>query len=66
MIAQWENECFSLSVLSIARVQLPAIAEYFKGFFPDWSHAGASRNFSNDAPWETLSQIPSRPILQQF
>ena len=52
MIAQWENECISLSVLSVARVIIaqwenecispsvlsvalvPAMAEYFKGFFP--------------------------------
>jgi len=33
MMAQWENECISLSVLSIARVQFPAMAEYFKGSF---------------------------------
>jgi len=31
MVAQWENECISLSVLSVARVQLPTTAEYFKG-----------------------------------
>jgi len=33
MIAQWENEGISLSVLPVARVQFPAMAEYFKGFF---------------------------------
>ena len=31
MIAQWDS---SLSVLPVARVQFPATAEYFKGFFP--------------------------------
>ena len=31
MIAQWENECISLSVLSVARVQFLALAEYSKG-----------------------------------
>ena len=30
-IAQWDS---SLSVLPVARVQFPATAEYFKGFFP--------------------------------
>jgi len=34
MIAQWENECISLSVLAMARIRFPAMAEYFKGFFP--------------------------------
>jgi len=36
MIAQWDS---SLSVLPVARVRFPATAEYFKGFFPDWSHS---------------------------
>ena len=31
MVAQWDS---SLSVLPVARVQFPAMAEYFKGFFP--------------------------------
>jgi len=31
MIAQWDS---LLSVLPVARVQFPAMAEYFKGFFP--------------------------------
>jgi len=34
MIAQWDNYCISLSVLPEARVHFPAVAEYFKGFFP--------------------------------
>jgi len=34
MVAQWENECISLSVPSAARVQFLAVAEHFKGFFP--------------------------------
>jgi len=29
-----------MSVLSVARVQFSAMAEYFKGFFPGWSHSG--------------------------
>jgi len=33
MIAQWENSCIPLSVLFIAWVQFPVVAEYFKGFF---------------------------------
>jgi len=36
MIAQWDS---SLSVLPVARVQFPATVEYFKGFFPGWSHS---------------------------
>ena len=32
VIAQWESECISLSVLPVARVQLPTMAEYYKGF----------------------------------
>jgi len=32
MIAQWDS---SLFVLPVARVEFPAMDEYFKGFFPD-------------------------------
>ena len=39
MIAQWEYECISLSILPVARVQFPATAEYFKGFFPGCPHS---------------------------
>ena len=35
IIGQWENECVSLSILSMVRVQFPAMAEYSKGF-PLW------------------------------
>jgi len=28
------NECISLTVLSVAQVQFPAVLEHFKGFFP--------------------------------
>jgi len=69
MIAQWNS---SLSVLPVARVRFPATTEYFKRFFPGWSHshrvtfsmghAGASRKSPNDAPWEKLSLRLSRPI----
>jgi len=31
MINQWESECISLSALLVARVQFPAVAEYFEG-----------------------------------
>jgi len=37
LVAQWENECISLSVLPMARVQHPGLAKYFKGFVPGWS-----------------------------
>jgi len=33
MIAQWENEYISLSVLPVAWVRFPTMAGYFKGFF---------------------------------
>jgi len=36
MIAQWENGCISVSVLSMARV---TVAGYLKGFCPGWSHS---------------------------
>jgi len=39
MIAQWENEWIPLSMFSVARVQFPAVAKYFKGFFSGWSHS---------------------------
>ena len=32
-IAQWEDESISLSAFSMAWVQFPAMAEYFKGYF---------------------------------
>ena len=31
IIAQWANECILLSVLSLARVQFPAVAQYLMG-----------------------------------
>jgi len=46
MIAQWENECISQAV---GRIQLPATAEYFNEFFPDWSY---SANLS----WASLTE----------
>ena len=58
MIAQWDS---SLSVLPVARVQSPAMAEYFKGFFPGWSHsaypswASMAENGSNSPQWVTFS-----------
>ena len=33
MIALWETKCISLSVLSVALVLFPGMAEYFKSFF---------------------------------
>jgi len=47
---------------SLARVQFPVAAKYFKGVFTDWSHADATRKSPNDAPRETLSQRLSWPI----
>jgi len=34
-----ENGCIFQSVLSAVRVQFAAMTEYFKGFFPGWSHS---------------------------
>jgi len=57
MIAQWENECIPLSVLPVARVQLPAVAEYFKWLFPGCSHsanpswASVAENGSTSPQW---------------
>jgi len=50
MIAQWENKCISLSVLTMARVQLPAVAEYFKGWmtreiFFGWSESACLQTY---------------------
>ena len=42
---------------------IPGHGGVFQGiFFPGWSHAGASRESLNDAPWETPSQRLSRSI----
>ena len=42
MIAQWENECISLSVLSVAWVQFSAMTKYFNGiFFPGRTHSAS-------------------------
>jgi len=35
LVGEWMH----LAVLSIARVQFPAMAEYFEWFFPGWSHS---------------------------
>ena len=66
MIAQWGS---SLSVLPVARAQFPAMAEYFKGFFPDWSHsvipswASVTENSSISPQWHhtTCEQWGGRP-----
>jgi len=55
MIAQWENEWLSLSVLPVARVQLPAMAEYLKGFFPGWAH-------SVNPTWASVAENGSIPL----
>jgi len=66
MIAQWNS---SLSILPVARVQFPATAEYFKGFFPGWSHsanlswASVAENGSISSQWHhtTCGQRGGRP-----
>jgi len=67
MTAQWNS---SLSVLPAARVQFPATAEYFKGFFPGWSHSAnpswasvVAENGSISPQWHhtTCGQRGGRP-----
>jgi len=66
MIAKWDS---SLTVLPVARVQFPARAEYFKGFFPGWSHsanpswASVAENGSISPQWHhtTCGQRGGRP-----
>jgi len=50
MIAQWENESISLSVLSMVRALFPAVAEYLR----DFSLADHSLLTS----WQKLGQSP--------
>ena len=47
MIAQWENECIPLSVLSVFRVQFPTVAEYISRDFSlvDHQHKKCLTNF---------------------
>jgi len=66
MIAQWDS---SLYVLPVARVQFPATAKYFKGFFPGCSHsaspswASMAENGSISTQWHhtTCGQRGGRP-----
>ena len=51
MIAQWDS---SLSVLLVARVQFPAMAEYFKGF----SLADRSLRTRPEPAWQKMAQSP--------
>jgi len=53
MIAQCNSW---LSVLPVARVQLPATAEYFKGFSPGWSH-------SANPSWACVTENDSFPPI---
>jgi len=67
MIAQWDS---SLFVLLVARVQFPATAEYFKGFFFGWSHsanpswASVAENGSiSPHPILSLNQVDTDPLM---
>jgi len=57
MIAQWDS---SLSVLPVARVQFPAMAEYFKGF------CLADHTPSNppEPAWQKMAQSPLNDATQ--
>jgi len=61
MIAQWENECVSLSVLSVARVQFPAEVEYFKRF--PWL---IINTWSGDGPHQVLTSLFKRYEENRF
>ena len=71
MIAQLEKECISLSALPWPRVQFSAVAEYFKGVFPGWSHsanpswASVAENGSIAPQWHrtTCGQRGGRPTF---
>jgi len=52
MIAQWENERISLSALSAARAQLPALDKDFKRF----SLADHVRPTRPEPAWEKMAQ----------
>ena len=57
MIAQRDR---SLSVLPVARVQFLATAEYFKGFFPGWSH-------SANPSWDSVAENGLKsPLKKSF
>jgi len=47
----------SLSVLPVARVQFPTTAEYFKGFFPGWSH-------SANPSWASVAENGSITLIE--
>jgi len=59
MIAQWENECISLSVLSIARVQ--SAREYFEGFFLGWSLSAGVSEMAPHSLWILSRKAKSPP-----
>ena len=52
MIAQWENECISLPVLSVAQVRFPVVAEYCKGF----SLVNHTRPAHPEQAWQKMAQ----------
>jgi len=77
MIAQWENECISLSVLpvalvmiaqwnsslsvlAVARVQFPAMVEYFKAF----SLADHTLPTRPEPAWQKMAQFPLNGATQ--
>jgi len=60
MIAQWENECISLSVLFVARVHFPVMAKYFKGC-PRADHTLPT---SSEPAWQKIAQPPLNGTTQ--
>ena len=60
IIAQWENKCISLSVLPVAQVQFPAMAEYFKGF----SLADYILPTRPEPAWQKVAQSPLNGTAQ--
>ena len=60
MIAQWENECISLSVLFVVRGQFPAMAKYFKGYFP----VDHTLPTPSGPAWQKMAQSPLNGTTQ--
>lgn len=54
MVKQYQSWWIPLSALSVAWVRFPVMAEYFKGFFPDWSHS-VNSSWASVAKYDSVS-----------
>jgi len=61
MIAQWDNECISLSVLYMAWVQFSVVTQYFKGFLLALWQRGKNGSISFQWHWSRI-QWTSRSV----